>query len=301
MLAQGKALLQEVEDELLKTKKLKLFIKREDLLHPTVSGNKWRKLKYNLQEAKRLNQDTMLTFGGAYSNHIYATAAAAHEADMDSIGIIRGERVEPLNPTLSFAEEQGMKLHFASRSVYREKHKPWFLNKLRDEYGDFFLIPEGGSNTLAVKGCAEIPKEIEVDYDYLCTPVGTGGTIAGLIVGAEGKGNVLGLSALKGDFLTNDVQELLAQSGVSFDNWTINTDYHFGGYAKIDADLVEFIKKFKQQHGIMLDPIYTGKMLFGIFDLIRKEFFKKGQVIIALHTGGLQGIAGINERYGLSL
>ena len=301
MLAQGKTILQEIHDDVLDDKDLQLFIKREDLIHPTVSGNKWRKLKYNLQEAKRLNIDTLLTFGGAYSNHIYATAAAAHEAGMKSIGIIRGEKVEPLNATLSFAEDQGMQLQFVSRSIYREKSEIWFIDKLREEHGDVFIIPEGGSNVLAVKGCAEIPLEISVEYDYLCTPVGTGGTMSGLIAGCENKKHVLGFSALKGDFLNTEVSSLLEEVECQFDNWIINTDYHFGGYAKISTELIEFIKEFKGKHGIDLDPIYTGKMMFGIFDLVKRGYFKPNEVIIALHTGGLQGINGMNERYGLDL
>ncbi|MDH5368219.1 MAG: 1-aminocyclopropane-1-carboxylate deaminase/D-cysteine desulfhydrase, partial [Cyclobacteriaceae bacterium] len=147
---QGKAILQEIKEDFIEEKNIKLFLKREDLLHNKVSGNKWRKLKYNLQTAKEQGYTTLLTFGGAYSNHIYATAAAANEAGFNSIGVIRGERTEPLNATLTFAEQMGMQLHFVSRTLYREKKEKYFIDNLRHEFGDFYLIPEGGSNNLAV-------------------------------------------------------------------------------------------------------------------------------------------------------
>ena len=296
---QGKAILQEIKEDFIEEKNIKLFLKREDLLHNKVSGNKWRKLKYNLQTAKEQGYTTLLTFGGAYSNHIYATAAAANEAGFNSIGVIRGERIEPLNATLTFAEQMGMQLHFVSRTLYREKKEKYFIDNLRHEFGDFYLIPEGGSNNLAVKGCTEIADDIDISFDYLCTPVGTGGTMAGLIASLS-KSKILGFSALKGDFLKNEVDALLHDYGcVNSDNWEINTQYHFGGYAKIKTELTDFINAFKKKFDIQLDPIYTGKMMFGIYDLISQGYFKSDSTIVALHTGGLQGLEGVKERFGI--
>ncbi|MDH5474923.1 MAG: pyridoxal-phosphate dependent enzyme [Cyclobacteriaceae bacterium] len=297
---QGKAILQEINEDFFIEKEVRLFLKREDLLHDKVSGNKWRKLKYNLEAAKKEGHKTLLTFGGAYSNHIYATAAAAKEMGFSSIGIIRGERITPLNPTLSFAEEMGMKFHFVSRTMYREKSEPFFIDNLHNEFGNFYLIPEGGTNNLAIKGCTEIADEIDVPFDYLCTSVGTGGTISGVIASLPST-KVIGFSALKGDFLNNEVKTFLKNYGCNHsENWNINTQYHFGGYAKVQPSLIDFINAFKLQQGIQLDPIYTGKMMYGIYDLIKQGYFKKGTTIVALHTGGLQGIEGIKERYGIA-
>lgn len=296
-------MIQEIKDDLLQSKKINLFVKREDLNHPTIQGNKFRKLKYNLEAAKSEGKTSLLTFGGAFSNHIYATAAAGQAFDFQTIGVIRGERIEPLNPTLAFAEANGMHLHFISRSAYRNKNDEGFINDLKQQFGDFYLIPEGGSNELAVKGCIEIVTDMEMNFDYICSPIGTGGTLAGLILGTENKGKVLGFPALKGgDFLKNDIEILLKKAlksdNIPTENWQIITDYHFGGYAKFKPELVEFINNFKQKHGIPLEPIYTGKMLFGIFDLIKKDYFKPDTTIIAIHTGGLQGIQGFNQRFG---
>jgi 1-aminocyclopropane-1-carboxylate deaminase/D-cysteine desulfhydrase-like pyridoxal-dependent ACC family enzyme len=190
--------LQEIHSRLFETRHVRLFIKRDDLIHPPISGNKWRKLKYNVLEAKDQQKKTLLTFGGAYSNHIFAVAAAGKIYGFDTIGIIRGEKAESLNKTLSFALDCGMLLHFISRNDYRKKDDPAFIDRLRRTFGDFYFLPEGGTNLLAVKGCAEIDSEFDIEYDYLCCPCGTGGTLAGLIVGNNGKKSLLGFSALKG-------------------------------------------------------------------------------------------------------
>jgi 1-aminocyclopropane-1-carboxylate deaminase/D-cysteine desulfhydrase-like pyridoxal-dependent ACC family enzyme len=288
--------LQLITNDLLQLKKINLYIKREDLNHPTIQGNKFRKLKYNLVAAKAEGKTTLLTFGGAFSNHIYAVAAAGKAFDFQTIGVIRGERIEPLNPTLAFAEANGMMLHFVTRSAYRNKYDADFTNNLKRQFGDFYLVPEGGSNTLAVKGCAEIMDEIDLGFDVICSAVGTGGTLAGLILGTKGRGAVLGFPALKGgDFLKKEVEALLKSESK---NWQLMTDYHFGGYAKFKPELIDFMNDFKKQFGIQLEPIYTGKMLFGIFDLIKNDFFKPNTTIIAIHTGGLQGVEGFNKRFG---
>lgn len=289
--------IEEIRDERINRNGVRLFIKREDKIHPYVSGNKWRKLKYNLEQAKQKGFSTLLTFGGAYSNHIYATAAAAKECGFKSIGIVRGEEHLPLNPTLSFATKQGMYLRYMDRSTYRRKHETEVINELAEKYGSFYLIPEGGTNHLAIKGAAEIVTEEVRAFDYVCTAVGTGGTIAGIISGMNGKGKVIGFSALKGDFLTKDVQTLLQnyESRLLID-WEINTSYHFGGYAKVNQELFGFINKVYSLHNIPLDPIYTGKMMYGIYDMIRKGEFKPGSKILAIHTGGLQGMEGMREK-----
>jgi 1-aminocyclopropane-1-carboxylate deaminase len=271
---------------------IKLFIKREDKIHPFISGNKYRKLKYNLIEAQNTKQHTLLTFGGAYSNHIAAVAAAGKEFGFKTIGVIRGEELSAKiseNSTLSYAQDCEMQFKFVSREAYRTKTSLKFINSLKTEFGDFYLIPEGGTNDFAVKGCEEILTDNDAFFDIVCCSVGTGGTISGLINASSPHQKIIGFPALKGDFLQKDISKFTPKS-----NWELNTDYHFGGYAKINSELVEFINKFKVEHNILLDPIYTGKMMFGLFDLIKKNHFQKGTKILAIHTGGLQGIEGMN-------
>ncbi len=290
---------EEIFDSLLIEKQIRLWIKREDQLHPEISGNKWRKLKYNFLRAKEERKDIILTFGGAYSNHIFATAAAAREYGLKSIGIIRGEEHLPLNPTLSFAVKNGMQLVYWDREKYRNKSSEAVLNQLEQQFGTFYLVPEGGTNELAIKGCREIVEEISIDFDFICTSAGTGGTLAGLVSGLAGSGkNIFGISALKGDFLSSEIQTLLLKSGrQNAENWQVINDYHFGGYAKISPILIDFIRDFDREHQVLLDPIYTGKMMFGLMDLIRRDYFPRKRKIVALHTGGLQGWKGILERY----
>ena len=272
---------------------LKLSIKREDLIHPFISGNKYRKLKYNIIEAKRNNAKSLLTFGGAFSNHIAAVAYAGKEYGFNTIGVIRGEELESkkeLNPTLKFAKQCGMKFKFISRENYRNKAHTNFINTLRGEFDNFYLIPEGGTNTLAIKGCREILLPSDTDFNYICCAVGTGGTISGIINASNINQNVLGFPALKNNNLHEDIRKFATQ-----ENFELINDYHFGGYGKIKPELITFINWFRKSHNIPLDPIYTGKMMFGIFDLIEKGFFPEGSKILAIHTGGLQGISGINE------
>jgi 1-aminocyclopropane-1-carboxylate deaminase len=303
MIQVNPAPVQEINDELLTAFGVKLFVKREDLIHPFVSGNKWRKLKYNLVEARKTGFNTLLTFGGAFSNHIYATAAAGKEAGFSTIGIIRGDEVLPLNSTLQFAKEQGMQLHYVDREEYKEKDTAFFIEKLRQKFGDFYLLPEGGTNKLAVKGCAEMVDDLVENYDFYGVACGTGGTMAGLIGGLKGKGHILGFPVLKGaDFLSQEIERLLLEAAPdSYINYALLLNYHFGGYAKISQELIAFINSFYSTTGIPLDPIYTGKMFYGIFDLIKMGYFPFGTRILAIHTGGLQGINGIKERYQIDL
>ena len=283
---------QKVDLALLAKKEITLFVKREDTIHPIISGNKFRKLKYNLLQAKKECSATLLTFGGAYSNHILATACAGKEHGFKTIGIIRGEELKAkweTNPTLQLAKEYGMDFHFVSRYTYREKEVSKFFREFENTHKNFYLIPEGGTNTLAVKGCEEILTEDDSEFDVICTCVGTGGTLAGLINSSKPNQTVLGFPALKGDFLNNDIRKFVRN-----DNWELISNYHFGGYAKINAELINFVNDFKKETGIPLEPIYTGKLFYGLLDLISKDYFKRGTKILAVHSGGLQGIPGMN-------
>lgn len=271
---------------------ISVTIKREDLIHPFISGNKFRKLKYNLLQAKSEKKTTLLTFGGAFSNHIAAVAFAGKTYGFKTIGVIRGEEILDKieeNPTLKFAQDNGMQFEFVTREQYRIKNEVAYLESLKQKYGDFYLVPEGGTNALAVKGCEEILTTEDVVYNYVCCAVGTGGTISGLINSAAPNQKILGFPALKGDFLKDEIR-IFANN----DNWDLISDYHFGGYGKVNLALIEFINTFLETNKVPLDPIYTGKMVFGIIDLIRNNYFPANSKILVIHTGGLQGIEGMN-------
>lgn len=283
----------ELKDTILEKAGVRVLIKREDLNHDMVSGNKWWKLKYNLEQTQIEKKDTILTFGGAFSNHIYATATAAKQHNLKSVGIIRGEETMPLNQTLSHAEKEGMVLHYISREEYRKKNNPEFLQALQKTFGRFYLIPEGGTNSLAVKGCVEFANEIlkPIDFDYLCLPVGTGGTMAGIVAGLNGAKEVIGISVLKnGEFLKDEITKLMDDfSGKSYGNWSLLTSYHHGGYAKMTKALLDFVTAMKERHNLPLDHVYTGKLLWAVMQEIEKGRFKRGSTVLAIHTGGLQG------------
>ncbi len=276
----------------LNTNKILVSIRREDLIHPFVSGNKFRKLKYNLLQAKAENQHTLLTFGGAYSNHIAATAFAGKESGFKTIGIIRGDELENRiteNPTLKFAQECGMQFEFVTREDYRHKHEPGFLKKLKQRLDSFYLIPEGGTNEFAVRGCEEILTEADSNYDFVCCSIGTGGTISGIINSILPHQKVLGFPALKGDFLKDEIRNFARN-----ENWELINDYHFGGYAKINPELIAFMNQFYIENKVPLDPVYTAKMVYGVIDLVKKNYFPENSKILLIHTGGLQGITGMN-------
>jgi 1-aminocyclopropane-1-carboxylate deaminase len=269
-----------------------LEIKREDLLHPFISGNKFRKLKYNLLQAKAENQQTLLTFGGAYSNHIAAVAYAGKEQGFKTIGVIRGDELGDKileNPTLKFAQECGMQFEFVTREAYRHKTEPDFIANLQQKFGSFYLVPEGGTNEYAIKGCEEILTDEDAKFDYVCCAVGTGGTISGIINSTLAHQKVLGFPALKGDFLKDEIRKFAHN-----ENWDLVTDYHFGGYGKVNEELIQFVNQFYKQTKVPLDPVYTGKMVFGVIDLIQKNYFPDNSKILLIHTGGLQGIKGMN-------
>ncbi len=272
---------------------ISLSIKREDLLHPEISGNKFRKLKYNLEAAKNQGFQRLLTFGGAFSNHIAATAAAGNHYNFQAIGIIRGEELEQqkLNPTLSLAAGYGMKLHFINREDYRRKNDQDFINTLTKRFGPFYTLPEGGTNAMAVKGCEEILDDGDASFDYICCAVGTGGTIAGIIRSSLASQKILGFQVLQNPVgVKHEIDNHTDKS-----NFQIIGDYTFNGYAKINAELISFINSFYNDHKIPLDPVYTGKMVFGVMDMIKNGFFPDGSKVLMIHTGGLQGITGMNQ------
>ncbi len=272
---------------------ISLSIKREDLLHPIISGNKFRKLKYNLVEARNQNRKVLLTFGGAFSNHIVAVAGAGKEFGFETIGVIRGDELKDKiaeNPSLLQAQQLGMKFVFISREDYRLKETQDFIERLRKEFGDFYLLPEGGTNKLAIKGCEEILTESDSEFTHVCSSIGTGGTITGIINSSSTNQKIIGFSSLKGDFLQKDIAKFANKN-----NWSVHTDFHFGGYGKVTEELIHFINDFYLKYEIHLDPIYTGKMMFGIINLIENNYFPPNSKILAIHTGGLQGIAGMNK------
>lgn len=280
---------------LFRQKKVRFYLKRDDLLHKTVSGNKWRKLKYNIAEARRQQKTTLLTFGGAYSNHLYATAAVGKLLGWRTIGIVRGEAHSRLNPTLAFAQTQGMQIAYLSRSAYKEKDTEAMRSALHKRFGDFYLLPEGGTNLFALQGCAEIVDEVNsklgTDYQVFACACGTGGTLAGLLTALPPTAKAYGFSALKGGaFLSEEVNKLLAAANTEAKaDWQIVTQYHFGGYAKTKPALLNFWHTFEQQFGVRIEPVYTAKMLYGLFEMIKNDCFAAGETIVALHTGGLQG------------
>jgi len=294
-------LIETLHDPFLLESNIQLDLLRLDTIHPLINGNKWFKLKLNLQSALNNQHHTLLSFGGVYSNHLRALAAASSMLNIKSIGVIRGERPSPLNPVLQFAHDNDMKLHFVSRTDYRLKHTPEFIEALKEQFGDFYLIPEGGSNELGVKGCEDIIDYLNHSADaedkgckyYLAVACGTGATLAGLIRGVARNGlgvDILGLAVLKGaGFLEKEVSSWLAGDlqEASNPNWNIELDYHCGGYAKHNPALLSFIERFEQVNQVSIEPVYTGKLLAGIYDLIEKGLIPAGSKVVAIHTGGV--------------
>ena len=290
--------LQELHADLWQQQNIRLFVKRDDLLHPVLTGNKYRKLKYNIITAKNEQCDTLVTVGGAFSNHIYAVAAAGKIYGFKTIGIIRGERVEPLNPVLQFAEQNGMELIFVGRTDYKDK--AGLQKKYAPADSKKYWLPEGGTNNLAIHGCTEIMYELENEIpiipDFICVSCGTGGTVTGILAAKNEKTKVVGFSALNGDFLKTEVAELLKHYLENTDNepeknaeeilndFTLCTDYVFGGYAKSTPALMNLMENFKTNFGIPLEYVYTGKMFFGIMDLLERKYFPENSSIVVIHT-----------------
>lgn len=273
-------------------KNIRLFIKREDLIHPEISGNKYWKLFHNVNGylAKNPQNPLLITFGGAYSNHIAALSALGKIHNINTLGIIRGDELEDRweeNPTLRFASESGMHFYFVSREDYRDKD--FLSEKLKSEFPEALIIPEGGTNLAAVEGIRNMLNSDTQDFDYLCAAVGTGGTVAGISKFAENHQKVIGFKVVDDDSLHSRVSELSGK-----ENFTL-IEAHFGGYGKISDENIAFINAFTREFGLQLEPVYTGKMMRKLFQLVEEGYFPQNSKILAFHTGGLQGIAGANE------
>ncbi len=282
--------LTKIDDDFLDQHYVELWIKRDDLLHPIISGNKWRKLKYSLDHALSIGADTIVSMGGAYSNHLHALAYTGRALGIKTVALVRGERPNPLTATQQDMQSWGMELRFVPRSDYRLLRQYRGCHDLPGLRPNQYWLPEGGAHVFALQGVGELVEEITISYDVLCVPCGTGTTLAGLIGKASEIVTVLGFAAVKNaDFLQTDVNNLLSYPK---NNWQINHEYHLGGFAKTNTELLSFINDFEAKTGIPLEPIYTGKMMFGLYDLIKKQHFKSGVRIVALHTGGLQGKRG---------
>ncbi len=297
---------EEVSHRFLNNRNIRLFIKRDDLIHPEVSGNKWRKLKWNIENVLETGRDTILTFGGAHSNHIAATAAAAALYQLKSIGIIRGEEADPENPTLSFAREKGMELHRVSRSEYRRKEDRDYIESLRHQFGSFYYIPEGGQNHYGVQGCTELMKELNQNYDRIFVSCGTATTISGMVIGNRKNAHIVGVSALKGGYFLRETIKSYVQKTFQdqdteaemMNKVDILTDYSFGGYAKINSELVDFMRNFTSETGVKLDPIYTAKTAFAMIDQAKSNPPESQKKWLLIHTGGMQGLRAMESKIG---
>lgn len=289
--------LQPLKHSLFDKHQLEVFIKRDDLIHPIISGNKWRKLAGNLAEAKQLDKKGILSFGGAYSNHIHALAYACQQHNLKALGVIRGELHYQSNYTLSWAKHWGMELTFVDRQTYRRRHDGDYLQQLQQQYPDYFIVPEGGTNSFALSGVGELITELnqQVNYDTLILPVGSGGTISGLIKADKGQHNILGVAVLKqADYLNQEIEQLLATD--IFSNWQLLTEFHRGGYAKFSPLDCIRLAHFIKETNVPFEPVYSGKMVLALLDLIEQGYFPAGHKIVLIHTGGLQGLAGQLDR-----
>ncbi|GAB3828130.1 1-aminocyclopropane-1-carboxylate deaminase/D-cysteine desulfhydrase [Hymenobacter jeollabukensis] len=296
-------ILQDLAEPAAERRGVRLRLLRDDWQHPELPGNKWRKLQYNLLAAREQGQNTLLTFGGAYSNHLAAVAAAGRLQGFRAIGVVRGEEAEALSPTLQQCRADGMQLHFVSREAYRRRHDPAWVAELLTALGPAYVLPEGGTNTLALRGVAELVQELDEAgeaYDALAVACGTGGTLAGLLTGLDGRRQAVGVAALKGaDWLAAEVDALTEQAvGRRYTNYHLHHGAHFGGYASYSTELLGFIEEFYLRHRVVLDPVYTGKLLVGTLQLIEAGYFAPGSTVVAVHTGGLQGWAGFQQRFG---
>ena len=277
-----------IKDDVAKEKNIEIFMLRLDEIHPVISGNKIFKLYYFLEEAKKTSHKTVITFGGAYSNHLAATAFACKKMGLKSIGFVRGEKPKVLSSTLLFCIEQEMQLEFINRASFKKIKENPFLFSLREKHGEHILIPEGGFSIMGAEGAALIAQFFkDQSFTHVCLAVGTATTFAGIINGSENATEIIGFSVLKN---LNDIKERLSELKVNAGReFSFINDYHFGGYAKRTSDLISFMNDFYTQHAIPLDFVYTGKMMYGVFDLIKKNYFPRNSKILCIHTGGLQG------------
>lgn len=286
---------EEIDLPIFREKNIKVFVKREDLIHPLLSGNKWRKLKYNIDHYTSNGYSRMITFGGPFSNHLYAFASACKIFSIAGTAFVRGDGFDANNPTLNHLKECGIEMIFLDREAYKLKQQA----KKAMEYlksGNVFILPEGGSNKLGMKGVKEMMEEVhslKPSPDVILVCAGTGCTASGIIDSTNIKVEVY--PALKGSFMTDLIKQHV--NGVR-ENFECIEGYHFGGYAKVNEELVEFIVAFRKDTGIPLDTVYTGKMFYGMLERIKNDTYAKGSVLLAIHTGGLQGIEGFNSRFG---
>jgi 1-aminocyclopropane-1-carboxylate deaminase len=284
---------QQIKNKLFDERGLKVFIKRDDLIHPIISGNKWRKLKYILKRAQAENKTHLVTFGGVYSNHLLATAAAAAKFGFKTTGIVRGEAVD--NDTLFLCRLHGMDLIFTDRDSYRDK--PALFKKHFDNNPEAFFIDEGGASAEGAKGCSELVDELAETYDHIFCASGTGTTAAGIINGIQHHHLSTLFHAVpvlkNGNFIKDEIDKFLITPA----NYHLHTNYHFGGYAKADEKLIEFIKQFVAATGILIEPVYTGKMLYAVYDLAANNYFKPGSSILAIHSGGIWGLPGMKDKF----
>ena len=295
-----------IKEPLFDEQNIQVFMQREDLIHPIISGNKWRKLRYNIDKALQLNKRAILTFGGIHSNHLHATAEACKQANLECIGIVRGEDIH--SKTLEDCTQAGMQLHFVSREEYRLHEDKEYLNHLYEKFDYPFIIPQGGDNFYGTLGCSEILKATTIDPDFIFVASGTGNTASGLLVSLQQHQKLFAITALKGDFILDEIKKSTQRF---FQNEEVTNEYmqqistlnnyHFGGFAKYKDELLSFMRNFYEQHKIQLDPIYTGKMMFALYDQVKQNNIPKNSTILAIHTGGLQGITGFEKRYKLKL
>ena len=278
----------QLHNEVYLSKGVKVSMLRLDKIHPEISGNKIFKLYYFLEEAIASSHKTIITFGGAWSNHLSATAYACHISGIKCIGFVRGEEPKTFSHTLRFCKKHGMQLEFISRDRYKKINSPNFIERLKSEFGEHTLVPEGGFSFKGVKGAEKIISLVKKEiYTHVCCPVGTGTTFTGVINAINDNTQVIGFSVLKN---LDDIAERLKTLNVDLTkNIIFNGDYHFGGYAKKTNELITFMNRFYEGNKIPLDFVYTGKMMFGIDDLIKKNYFSGGANILCIHTGGLQG------------
>ncbi|CAM2973659.1 1-aminocyclopropane-1-carboxylate deaminase/D-cysteine desulfhydrase [Pseudoalteromonas distincta] len=287
--------IQQIDTTFLKKRKIYLGVKRDDLLHPLISGNKWRKLKYNLAHMQKVKKTELLTFGGAFSNHIHACAAAGKEFNIKTRAIIRGPQLDEDNPTIQFAQQCGMQLHVVNRIEYRQRHDEAYLESLQARFPDAYIIPEGGTNEHALLGCKELVQSLP-EHNYLVCPTGSGGTLAGLIEGSAPTTKVIGVAVLKqADYLNEEIKKL-SNKAKNQNNWQLLTEFHGGGYGKFSPELWQFCQEMGRTYNLPLEPIYSGKMMYALWQLIEQDYFAPGSKIIAVHTGGLQGLDGLKYR-----
>jgi 1-aminocyclopropane-1-carboxylate deaminase len=295
---------QTITHPLFQRHQIKVQIKRDDLIHPQISGNKWRKLKENIRFIKQHHYRGVVSFGGCYSNHLHALAFASQHYQFESIALVRGEKQHASNATLTQAQQWGMTLEFVDRKHYRLRNDADFLARLQQQYPEHLLIPEGGSNSLALQGVAELSTELaqQAEFDYLMTPVGSGGTLAGLIAADQNQHQLLGIAVLaQADYLRQEIKQLLPANAQQYDNWQLLTEFHRGGYAKFGTDDISRLLAFMRVTNLPLEPIYSGKMILALVDLINAGYFPAHSNIMLLHTGGLQGLDGLAERRLLNL